>query len=116
MVEERDWRRFFAAAYALFTVNPANASPEPEEIWPGASLALGSTGPAVLQVQKWLNVLGSVYCGSAFVEETGVLDEATQAVLESYQIRVGLTPLGVVDDATWESLKAAAAPFEDTVL
>ena len=64
---------------------------------------------------KWLNVLGSVYCGSAFVEETGVLDEATQAVLESYQIRVGLTPLGVVDDATWESLKAAAAPFEDTV-
>lgn len=115
VVEERDWRRFFAAAYALFTVNPANASPEPEEIWPGASLALGSTGPAVLQVQKWLNVLGSVYCGSAFVEETGVLDEATQAVLESYQIRVGLTPLGVVDDATWESLKAAAAPFEDTV-
>lgn len=115
VVEERDWRRFFAAAYALFTVNPANASPEPEEIWPGASLALGSTGPAVLQVQKWLNVLGSVYCGSAFVEETGVLDEATQAVLESYQIQVGLTPLGVVDDATWESLKAAAAPFEDTV-
>ena len=44
-----------------------------------------------------------------------MLDEATQAVLESYQIRVGLTPLGVVDDATWESLKAAAAPFEDTV-
>ena len=36
-------------------------------------------------------------------------------------IRIGIDlggtfiKLGVVDDATWESLKAAAAPFEDTV-
>ena len=116
VVTQDDWRAFFSAAYDLYTVNPANAAPEPQDVWPGAALTLGSTGPAVLTVQRWLNVLGSVYCGSEFVEETGILDEATQSVLESYQIRVGLSPLGVVDDATWESLKAAAAPFEDSTL
>ena len=65
----------------------------------------------MLQVQQWLNVLGSVYCGYSFVEETGVLDAQTLAVLEAYQETVGLDPVGVVDDATWKSLQAAAAPY-----
>lgn len=106
-----DWITFTAAAAALYAVTPTAAAPEPAGIWPGAALAAGSAGPAVLQVQQWLNVLGSVYCGYSFVEETGVLDAQTLAVLEAYQETVGLDPVGVVDDATWKSLQAAAAPY-----
>lgn len=110
-VGPEDWQTFTNAAGALYTVTPAAAAPEPAGVWPGAALAAGSAGPAVLQVQQWLNVLGSVYCGYSFVEETGVLDAQTLAVLEAYQEQVGLDPVGVVDDATWESLRAAAAPY-----
>lgn len=110
-VAAEDWQLFTAAASALYTVTPTAAAPEPAGVWPGAALAAGSAGPAVLQVQQWLNVLGSVYCGYSFVEETGVLDAQTLAVLEAYQEKVGLDPVGVVDDATWLSLRAAAAPY-----
>lgn len=110
-VGPEDWQTFADAAAALYTVTPSAAAPEPAGVWPGAALAAGSAGPAVLQVQQWLNVLGSVYCGYSFVEETGVLDAQTLAVLEAYQEKVGLDPVGVVDDATWLSLRAAAAPY-----
>ena len=110
-VGPEDWQTFADAAAALYTVTPSAAAPEPAGIWPGAALAAGSAGPAVLQVQQWLNVLGSVYCGYSFVEETGVLDAQTLAVLEAYQEKAGLDPVGVVDDATWLSLRAAAAPY-----
>lgn len=110
-VSETDWNTFAAVAAALYTVTPAAASPQPEGVWPGYTLTEGSAGPAVLQVQRWLNTLGAVYCGSSFVAETGTLDAGTLRVLEQYQIAAGLTPLGVVDDATWESLRSAAEPF-----
>lgn len=103
-----DWRVFYNAAAALFAATPATASPEPDGVWPGYTLTLGSSGPAVLQVQRWLNRLASVTCTSSFVPETGTLGEDTLQVLEAYQIAAGLTPLGMVDDATWESLQAAA--------
>ncbi len=110
-VSPSDWNTFTAAASALYTVTPAAAAPQPEGVWPGYALTQGSAGPAVLQVQRWLNALGTVYCGSDFVAETGTLDAATTQVLEQYQIAAGLTPLGLVDDATWESLRNAAEPF-----
>ncbi|MDD4850017.1 MAG: peptidoglycan-binding protein [Gemmiger sp.] len=111
IVTEADWRAFNLAALGFFRVTPGAATPEPAGVWPGNTLALDSAGPAVAQVQRWLNVLGSVYCGQPFVEETGLLDDATRTTLELYQTSVGLEPLGIVDDATWQSLKAAATLF-----
>lgn len=107
-VTEADWRVFYRAAAALFAATPAAASPEPGGIWPGYTLAEGSAGPAVLQVQQWLNALAGVSCGAEFVPETGVLGQETLQVLEVYQIANNLEPLGMVDDATWESLRRAA--------
>ena len=75
---------------------------------PAGALALGSSGPAVLQVQRWLNVVASVDQTADFVPESGQFDAATQAALESYQLTAGLEPLGVVDADTWESLRLAA--------
>lgn len=116
VVADGDWAVFTAAAAALYAVTPTAAEPRPQGVWPGAALAAGSAGPAVTQVQRWLNTLGSVYCGYDFVAETGVLDAQTLAVLEAYQRAVGLDPVGVVDDATWQSLEQAAAPYAARIL
>lgn len=107
-VTAADWQVFRQAAQTLAEVNPATAAPEPAGVWPASGLALGSSGPAVAQVQRWLNVIASVDLGYNFVPETGRLDEVTQQALESYQLTAGLPTLGVVDAATWESLQAAA--------
>lgn len=107
-VTAADWQVFRQAAQTLAEVNPATAAPEPAGVWPASGLALGSSGPAVAQVQRWLNVIASVDLGYNFVPETGRLDEVTQQALESYQLTAGLPTLGVVDAATWQSLQAAA--------
>ena len=71
-------------------------------------MTVGSSGPAVLQVQRWLNLLAQVDQTADFVPETGHFDELTRQALESYQLTAGLQPLGVVDADTWQSLQLAA--------
>lgn len=108
VVTAADWETFRTAAEELLAANPAAASPEPGGIWPAGALALGSAGPAVLQVQRWLNVVASADQSADFVPETGQFDAVTEAALESYQLTAGLKTLGVVDADTWESLRLAA--------
>ena len=108
VVTAADWETFRTAAEELLAANPAAASPEPGGIWPAGALALGSAGPAVLQVQRWLNVIASADQIADFVPETGQFDAVTEAALESYQLTAGLKTLGVVDADTWESLRLAA--------
>ena len=107
-VTQTDWHTFAAAAQALFAANPAASAPEPSGVWPSAALTVGSSGPAVLQVQQWLNLLAQVDQTADFVPETGHFDELTRQALESYQLTAGLQPLGVVDADTWQSLQLAA--------
>ena len=107
-VTPEDWRVFAGVARELFAANPAAAAPEPYGGWPAAALTVGSSGPAVLQVQRWLNLLAQVDQAADFVPETGHFDEITRQALESYQLTAGLQPLGVVDADTWQSLQLAA--------
>ena len=107
-VTAADWKVFRDAAEQLLAANPAGPSPEPGGVWPARALALGSAGPAVLQVQKWLNIIAAADQTAAFVPETGLFGTETQTALESYQLTAGLETLGVVDADTWESLRLAA--------
>ena len=107
-VTAADWKLFRDAAEQLLAANPAGPSPKPGGVWPASALALGSAGPAVLQVQKWLNIIAAADQTADFVPETGLFDTETQAALESYQLTAGLETLGVVDADTWESLRLAA--------
>ena len=107
-VTAADWKVFRDAAEQLLAANPAGPSPEPGGVWPARALALGSAGPAVLQVQKWLNIIAAADQTADFVPETGLFGTETQTALESYQLTAGLETLGVVDADTWESLRLAA--------
>lgn len=104
-----DWQAFVQAARALAEVNPAAAAPRPDGVWPAAALAQGSAGPAVRQVQRWLNCLAAADPAGAFVPQTGALDAATRRALAQYQQAHGLPTRGVVDAATWRSLQQNAA-------
>ena len=107
-VTAADWKVFRDATEQLLAANPAGPSPEPGGVWPARALALGSAGPAVLQVQKWLNIIAAADQTADFVPETGLFGTETQTALESYQLAAGLETLGVVDADTWESLRLAA--------
>ncbi len=107
-VDAAAWAALAAAAAALYAVTPATAAPRPQGVWPGYTLAAGSAGAAVLQVQRWLNTLAASRCDLDFVPLTGVLDAPTVAALEAFQRAAGLQPPGVVDNATWQALGAAA--------
>ena len=107
-VTAADWKVFRDAAEQLLAANPAGPSPKPGGVWPASALAPGSAGTAVLQVQKWLNIIAAADQTADFVPETGLFDTETQAALESYQLTAGLETLGVVDADTWESLRLAA--------
>ena len=108
VVDTADWQAFTRAAAALFAVTPGTATPRPAGVWPGNALAAGSAGPAVHTLQSWLNAVAASWPGAAFVAETGFLDAATVQALDAFQLAVDLRPLGLVDDATWEALAAAA--------
>ena len=108
IVTAADWTVLREAAERLLAANPAGASPKPNGVWPAEALALGSARPAVLQVQRWLNIIAAANQSADFVPETGILGPETASALESYQLTAGLQTLGIVDADTWESLRLAA--------
>ena len=107
-VTAADWKVFRDAAEQLLAANPAGPSPKPGGVWPASALALGSAGPAVLQVQKWLNIIAAADQTAELVPATGLFGTETQAPRATYQLTAGLKTLGVVDADTWESLRLAA--------
>ena len=62
VVTAGDWAVFRQAALDLLAASPAGASPKPGGVWPAGALALGSSGPAVLQVQRWLRRPDRRFC------------------------------------------------------
>jgi peptidoglycan hydrolase-like protein with peptidoglycan-binding domain len=78
-----------AALVALVVAAPADA---------GGVLKLGSTGPRVAAVQKWLGL-----------SVDRIYGPATKRAVKRFQRRHGLTADGIVGPATWTALKRAHA-------
>lgn len=66
-------------------------------------LALGSTGPAVFDLQRRLTLSGY------WTEQHGFYGPATEAQVRAYQLAYGLPGTGAVDAATWASLHKTSA-------
>jgi peptidoglycan hydrolase-like protein with peptidoglycan-binding domain len=63
-------------------------------------LKVGSTGPAVLRLQRALRA-----AGARSVDPDGVVTERTAKAVRRYQQRLGLDPTGVVTTGTWTALQ-----------
>ena len=70
-------------------------------------LRRGDSGADVTQAQIMLNRDG------ALLSEDGGFGGGTEAAVQACQRKAGLTPSGIVDDATWGALRALPEPCAD---
>ena len=69
---------------------------------PFTTLALGSQGPAVVELQTMLDVLGH---DPGPID--GIFGNLTRSAVQSFESAEGLTVDGVVDEPTWDAIVAA---------
>lgn len=70
--------------------------------YPGLPMRLGDAGPSVQQLQLRLNRIARNYPSIPTITETyGIFDSATEAAVKKFQQIFGLTPDGIVGNATW---------------
>ncbi|WP_242965897.1 peptidoglycan-binding protein [Pygmaiobacter massiliensis] len=70
--------------------------------YPGYVLGYGSAGPAVLELQYYIESIAERYCAIDFLDEDGWFGPQTEQVVIDFQQAFGLPVTGVVDEATWE--------------
>lgn len=95
--------QYVAAYQHLFPACAAMGSVPP----PFSTLALGSRGILVEQLQVWINTLSAYYCDMLAQTVTGVYDETTQANVYLLQEFLDLPLTGEVDRATWDLIHGA---------
>jgi peptidoglycan hydrolase-like protein with peptidoglycan-binding domain len=76
--------------------------------YPGRAVSETSASPQVLQVQQWLNRIGTQFCTAGFVEEDSTFGPEETAKIKELQQMAGLDETGTVDEATWAVLRAAS--------
>ncbi|MDO5549092.1 MAG: peptidoglycan-binding protein [Eubacteriales bacterium] len=75
---------------------------------PEQALVLGSQGPAVLQIQGWINTLASAYPELTTQPETGYYGQNTRMNVMAFQELFGLPTNGIVNAVTWNRLATEA--------
>jgi peptidoglycan hydrolase-like protein with peptidoglycan-binding domain len=84
------------------------ATQEQALLYPGRAVCETSASPQVLQVQQWLNRIGTQFCTASFVEEDRSFGPEETAKVQDLQQMADLDATGTVDEATWAVLRAAA--------
>ena len=102
-VARMTWDAMIVIYLSIAADSPAARS-APQGDYPGYVLVLGSAGPAVLELQEYMNNIASLYCGGKFVPELGIFDKTTQNSVMLFQNALDLPVTGAVDRATWEAI------------
>lgn len=113
IVDADTWNAAEALSIALLAdaSNPDAAVPgTPAQAgdYPGRAVTQDSASPQVLQVQKWINQVGSLYCPVGFVDETSFFGRDVTEKIMDLQRLAGLDETGTVDETTWNLLRAAS--------
>ena len=72
--------------------------------YPGTTLQLGSTGPAVRTIQEQLNAIANNYPAIGRLAVDGAYGPRTREAVETFQRVFNLPSTGIVDFATWYSI------------
>jgi peptidoglycan hydrolase-like protein with peptidoglycan-binding domain len=87
----------------LYVVTGAQAAPPAPSFypsWPGRVVAPGDTGA---DVQTWQDRLGHLGFNGAGLVASGTHDPASVSETERFQSAQGISPTGLVDQATWQA-------------
>ena len=87
--------------YGNIELSTAPAVEGNPESYPGTPLQVGSTGPAVRQIQQQLNRIAQNYPLIPKVAVTGTFDDATADAVRTFQQIFNLTQDGIVGKSTW---------------
>ena len=102
IVDEPTWAALVITYLSLASDEGENDLPEGE--YPGFVLAIGSAGPSVRRLQRYMNGIASRFCVAWFVPESGIFDEITLNAVKEFQEGFGLPVTGLVDRATWDAI------------
>jgi peptidoglycan hydrolase-like protein with peptidoglycan-binding domain len=83
---------------------PPSAIALPALLFPNTILREGSEGPSVFIIQEYLAFISSVVPAIPFVNPDGVFGPETRAAVTAFQNQYGLTPDGIVQQATWNRI------------
>ncbi len=72
--------------------------------FPGTFLTLGFEGPAVTQLQEFINVASEIYANIPEVPVTGIYDEATRDAVYAVEAEFGLPIDGITGPLVWDTL------------
>ncbi len=81
-------------------------------IYPG-ELSLGDRGDAVSIVQYYLTTIAFFDPALPYQTPTGIYDEATEALVRTFQAEYGIPVTGTVDRTTWNRILSVFALVED---
>ena len=70
--------------------------------YPGYVLGPGSAGPAVKELQFYINAIGERYCEVDYLNIDGFFGPETEAAVKDFQEAFGVTVTGIVDQETWD--------------
>lgn len=95
---------------------------KPEQIgtavipFPGTFLKLGSEGPAVIQLQEFINTAAPFYAGIPEIPVTGVYDEATRDAVYAVEAEFGIPIDGITGPLVWDVLADIYNDVESTAV
>ena len=103
VADQNTWDQI-VLAYEPAMIRVGEAEPLQIILDPGHVIRRGDSEPNVYVLQAVLIVLSEVYSSITPPGMTGVLDDATAASLEAFQLLTGLPQTGELDKITWKHL------------
>lgn len=95
---EQILKNFYGNNIEISTAPVVEGNPES---YPGSPLQVGSTGPAVRQIQEQLNRISQNYPLIPKIAVTSVYDDSTADAVRTFQQIFNLTQDGIVGKSTW---------------
>ncbi len=98
--------------YRFLTEAPESILPFPDI--PGYEVALDEISDLVAIIQIMLSAISVDYDEISDIAINGAYDTNTESAVRAFQVRNHLTPNGIVDKRTWNSLARAYEKYRDT--
>ena len=98
------WNKIVSVYQDTINSLPAEYISLSEEIYPGRTLSLNTTGDDVSSLQKFLNVISQNDPQIPAVQVTGTYDTQTEEAVKAIQARNNLPVNGVVGPVTWNTI------------
>ena len=104
VVNEETWNQIYYEYRNLLEASPGNQGQIVAQPYPGIELRQGMSGESIRLIQEYLSFIALYFRAINTVATTGYFGPGTAAAVRRFQSEFGLSPTGVVDEATWNRI------------